>query len=52
MIGGAHLPHQVRAQGGAMITHTSTGLELYLASLTQLPHIRTSWRRATREMVL
>ena len=47
MIGGAHLPHQVRAQRGAVIAHIGAGLELHLASLTQLPHVRTSWRRTT-----
>ena len=30
-----------------MIAHTSIGLELHLASLTQLLHSRTSWRRDT-----
>ena len=47
MIEEAHLPHQVRAQGEAMIARTSVGLELHLVSLTQLLHSRTSWRRAT-----
>ena len=52
MIGGAYLPHQVKAQGGALIAHISTGLELHLVNLTQLPHVRKRWRRATREMML
>ena len=47
MLGGAHLPYQVRAQGGAVIAYTGVGLELHLASPTQLPHVRTSWRKAT-----
>ena len=47
MIGRAHLPHQVRAQGEAVIAHTCIGLELHLVSPTQLLHSRTSWRRAT-----
>ena len=44
---GAYLPHQVRAQGEAMIAQTSVGLELHLVSPTQLLHSRISLRRAT-----
>ena len=47
MIGGAHLPHQMTAQGEAMIARTNIGLELHLVSLTQFLHSRTSWRRVT-----
>ena len=46
MIEGARLPHQVRAQGGAVIAHTGLSLELHLASPIQLLHGRTSWRGA------
>ena len=50
MIGVAHLPHQVMAQGEAVIAYIGIGLELHLASSTQFLRIRTSWRRATTNM--
>ena len=42
MIGRTHLPHQVRAQKESIIARISRGLELHLASATQLLHSRTS----------
>ena len=50
MIGVAHLPHQVMAQGEAVIAYIGIGLELHVASPTQFLHIRTSWRRVTTNM--
>ena len=46
MIGGAHLPHQVKAQREAVTANIDAGLEFLLAILTQLVHDRTSWKGA------
>lgn len=46
MIGGAHLPHQVKAQREAVTANIDAGLEFLLAILTQLVHDWTSWKGA------